>query len=52
MWRLLADTLAPDTIASMSAGTIGLDDLDAFSSKMIGGEVAGRLLVDVRGTEP
>ena len=47
MWKLLGESLEPDKLARITAGTIGLADLVEFAPKMIKGEVSGRLLVDV-----
>ncbi|EOD05023.1 hypothetical protein EMIHUDRAFT_107474 [Emiliania huxleyi CCMP1516] len=59
MWALLSESLgdgAPcflsqpgdDAIGAVHAGTIGLAQLPEYAPKIIGGEVAGRLLVDVK----
>ena len=40
--------LGDDAIGAVHAGTIGLAQLPEYAPKIIGGEVAGRLLVDVK----
>lgn len=47
MWQLLGESLAPEKLESVRAETIGLADVVTYAPKVIGGEVAGRLLVDV-----
>ena len=47
MWRMLADLLDPKQLSKIDAGTIGLERLVEYAPKVIKGEVAGRLLVDV-----
>jgi len=48
MWALLSESLGDDAIGAVHAGTIGLAQLPEYAPKIIGGEVAGRLLVDVK----
>ena len=40
--------LGDDAIGAVHTGTIGLAQLPEYAPKIIGGEVAGRLLVDVK----
>ena len=47
VWRLLAESLAPEKLLRIHAGTIGLGDLVEYAPQMLAGEVSGRLLVDV-----
>jgi len=48
MWRLLAEGLAPEALERVSAGPpIGLAEVVDYSPKIVKGEVAGRLLVEV-----
>ena len=42
-----AESLAPDKLERIRAGTIGLADLVEWAPKIIRGEVSGRLVVDV-----
>ena len=47
MWEFCAEHLPPDALALTGGGTIGLDELNEYAPRIIKGEVAGRVVVDV-----
>ena len=47
MWSLLGSLLSPEIVESVRAATIGLDDVEEHAERVLNGEVAGRLLVEV-----
>lgn len=46
-WDRLANDLAPETLASICAGVIGLEEISSKSEAIVSGAVEGRLVVDV-----
>ena len=48
MWRLLSECLSPEILEAVHAGTIELAEVPEYAPKIIDGQVAGRLLVEVR----
>lgn len=47
LWEFVADNLPPQALKATLAGVIGLDDLVDVAPKILKGEVAGRLIVQV-----
>ena len=47
MWEFCAEHLPPDALALTGGGTIGLDELNEYAPRIIKGEVAGRVVVDM-----
>lgn len=47
LWEFVADNLPPQAFKATLAGVIGLDDLVDVAPKILKGEVAGRLIVQV-----
>lgn len=48
MWELLAESIRPGVLERVAAGTIRLDQVADHAPRIIDGQVAGRLLVDMR----
>src|SRR5690606_33325303 len=46
-WQRLNDTLEPATIARMTSAVISLDDVPAYSERILDGGVRGRIVVDL-----
>ena len=47
MWRILAKSLEPAALSAIHSATIGLAEVPHYAPKIIKGEVAGRLLIDM-----
>jgi acrylyl-CoA reductase (NADPH) len=50
MWDFVAEHLSDEALRLTGGGTIGLDDLVEYSPKIINGQVAGRVVVEVGKT--
>ena len=46
-WSRLANTLSNDILQTIKADLIGLDEIPAYSERILAGEIQGRLVVDV-----
>ncbi len=46
-WSRLANTLSDDILQTIKADLIGLDEIPAYSEKILAGEIQGRLVIDV-----
>lgn len=46
-WQRLNDTLEPATIERMTSAVISLDDVPAYSERILDGKVRGRIVVDL-----
>ena len=47
IWEDLADTITPEALRAVSAGSIGIDDVYEYSQRILDGKVAGRLVIDI-----
>lgn len=47
LWDFVADNLPPEALRATHAGTIGLEEIIGVAPKILRGEVAGRLVVEV-----
>ena len=49
VWDLLAESLSPQALALVTAETIGLEHVISYAPRILKGETAGRVVVDVSG---
>ena len=49
VWELLAESLSPQALALVTAETIGLEHVISYAPRILKGETAGRVVVDVSG---
>ena len=47
LWALVAESLSPEALRLIHAGTIGLDEIAEHAPRILNGEVAGRLVVEL-----